>query len=177
MKNKKAQTGKIIASLGVIVPVILIMTLFVSASLAISSFKKENQRVESPKNQIDSLLLKKITLDIEEQKEFLILDAYVLLDKKKIEKEQFQEALKTLVDEKNPCLALAKGNSPSPAGLAGAEANDDFVIELKEDDLYLGNIGTTPLSLIKYKKLLSQTQVKTTEDIFIESYIGECPNE
>ncbi len=180
MINKKSQLGHIISAPIVFIFVALVMFGFIVVAAGISILHKpspsEISKVSFPAN---DLLLQKIKVQINNQeKEILVIDALILYENDKLERNSLENELKRLLDTKNNCLAIAKGPSFNPIGKTGGSARDDFFIVYQNNNLETGTIGSTPLSSLKYKEknAVYKTSFKNNKEeiIFVEYYIGGC---
>ena len=178
MNSKKGLVG-IALTFPVFIFLILIMALFLSLVFFTSTFKKPQVQKAIEVSETKNLLTKNLSVLIENQKEeILLLDALALFEQNKIEKQNLIEALKTLLNEKENCVAIAKSETENSAGRAGHEENDDVFIKLNnENDYIVSSIGTTfhYFSDLKKENSLTKTSLQTEDKkIYIEYYYGSC---
>ena len=144
--------------------------------------KTKESATEKPKPLYKENLLSKsiiIKLSNNDNVELSVLNAYKEYENNNLEKSTLSEALKSLVNEKTSCLALAKGPTKSPAGKTGSQALDDLFLQLQSDSsILVSHTGNTPLILAQYKNenLLEETTFinNKEETIYVESYLGDC---
>ena len=144
--------------------------------------KAKESATEKPKSLYKENLLSKsiiVKLSNNDNIELSVLNAFKEYENNNLEKSTLSEALKSLVNEKTSCLALAKGPTKSPAGKTGSQALDDLFLQLQSDSsILVSHTGNTPLILAQYKNenLLEETTFinNKEETIYVESYLGDC---
>ncbi len=111
MKNKKAQLGKGIMSLPVMIIIIVIMGIFIFLSASASLFNSDTFSAADSIHPESSLLLKTIQIELNSQKQqVLVFDAVTLMLNGYIPPEQIRTQLEPLVTKENNCLMLRDGS-------------------------------------------------------------------
>ncbi|MBS3089229.1 hypothetical protein J4402_05685 [Candidatus Pacearchaeota archaeon] len=109
MKSKKAQLGKFIVSLPVMIIIVVIMGIFIALSATASLFKISTFDAADSINPEESLLLKSIQIEIDgKQQQTLVFDAITIMLNGYISPEHFKEKIKPLVNEQHPCIIVLK---------------------------------------------------------------------
>jgi len=171
--NRRAQIGKGIVFLPVLLFIIMIMAayLFVVAGSLIKQPAPINP--ESVSLTDNDILLKKIDISINEKEtEMLILDAYILYENKKIEKNMLYEKLKSLISDENRCLVISKkfGNDENKFEYLNNfyfEKYGDIILDASTFDYS----STEPDKNIKPINLLLNADTKKK---YISYYYGRC---
>jgi len=108
MKNKKAVLGKAITTLPVLVVIIILLLVYLFISGITSSFSPLIKRPSTISYQ-DSILLKTISADINnEKKEILLLDAVIMSIKGELPNEQINSEIEKYLNEENNCIIVLK---------------------------------------------------------------------
>ncbi|MFH1425149.1 MAG: hypothetical protein ABIG28_00250 [archaeon] len=167
MKNKKAQTGKIIATLPVLILLVIIMGLFITLAMALSALNKPDELKATSLNLPENnLLLQQIEVELNDEttKTLLIHDAVALTLKGKLREDEMNSKIKSILKEENDCYLLFN------------------TFQIEETDWIYG-YKYHPIRFLEiydykpYKEKLSQTQITTNmnvERIFMH-YFGKCP--
>ena len=181
MKNKKAQMGKIITSLPVMLLIVVIMGIFIFLSAAASLFNSETFDAAASINPEDSLLLKNIQIQKDNKiTEMPVLDACYEYYKKNIKRDELIEQLKKLVTEKNSCLGITIGETPNPSKYSGLESLDYFLLILeKNGKVSVGHPGSVSASVTeRYQSRLDSAELTLKDKkLYIDYYLGACANE
>jgi len=111
--NKKAQLGKILTTLPVLIIIIIIMAIYIAASGALSLKGPSEKQPFLETNSQNNLMLQSITIQVDNQeKELLVLDALYLMmtmklssDPRESEEMVFDE-IKKLINEDQNCYLI-----------------------------------------------------------------------
>jgi hypothetical protein len=170
--NKKAQVGKIIATLPVLILIVIVMGIFVALTYAVAAQNSPAQLKPISRISLkNNLLLQTIdyTLALNNQvsiqKDILIFDAYVDFEdttpaKRLFSKDELEKKLEDLIrknDEKE-CIILSKGKTKFPAGIV-----EEIYFA---DDFYLCVKGTEYFSSIYHEK-----PTRRLRNNFIDNYV------
>ena len=177
MKGKRGlMIGRIISTFPVLLLIFLILGVYLTLTVySYVSIRPSVPDVVSSAEVNEDLMLKKINLNGEEM---LVFDAVVLYWKEKITVYELGDLLKKMVEDDaitDYCLALAQGNSRSPAGLLGADAVNDFYYKYLGGDI--ANTGNKPEILLKYegKGFFKEMNLMIDgKNVYIQYYYGRC---
>lgn len=166
MINKKAQLGKIITTLPVMILLILIMAMFVALSAGAFLFNGKTQ--PSPAKFIiasNNLLFKTIEIKLNDNtiKEMLIIEAIIESINGKTTQEEIDKGLEQFLTRLNNCAFITIDGGI----IAQAKQNTDGTIKDIE----------TFGSSIDNKKIMRKIISLNGEEYKIESYYGECKDE
>ena len=184
--HKKAQIGKGIVFLPVLLFIIMVLALYLFVATGALIKKPTLINPESISLTDNDILLKKVNISINgKETEMLVLDAYILFDnynKYKNEYKTLGDLLKDIVKQDKKCLILAKGLDKYPAGIIGkGKETDDFYIISKINNFgenivdYSGDIKSyskfySSKMLMHYNSFIDVNNDKK----YIQYYYGEC---
>jgi len=169
--NKKAQLGRIITTIPIMILVIVIIGFFIIMSAGIFAFKGKTSATPTSIHH-DNLLLQQIKIEINgQEEEMLILDAAIKMIKGEISESKLKESLKPLVNKQHPCLFL----TPEKIHLKKGSQNIRIGYIYKNGEV-LPNYYY--LSTIHYNELISETTLNINgENKEISAYYGPCKTE
>lgn len=174
MTNKKAQLGKIITTLPVLIILILLMAVFVALSAGAFLFKGKAQPEAVASNVLpeENLFFKTIKINNEKM---LVIDSVSLMLGGKITPGEIELALRPLAHQNNACVVLW-------GDIKVAEKKEEFGSLITGYSYKDGTI--TKLEAYKWSAIMSSSPdvARTTitlqnQDYEVSSYYGRCLDE
>ena len=176
MKNKKAQLGKIIATLPVLILVVIIMGLFIAIAAAITTLHKPSFETASPAIIIDNnLLLQTVEIEHKLNDETSAFEKYLVMD----------AVYLSLQEELNPDKESAgdiRKKIPDALGSLQKKTNNCYLLKYSYD-IIIGRSIISEKDLFRSNDYENSLEGKTSFTNFniegktmeVEHYFGTCP--
>jgi hypothetical protein len=185
MNRKGGVIAKIVLFFPSLLPILILLLVFIVGVVFLTSqggLKAADFRSYNDGFYIGDLLIEKINVKLNgAEEQMTVFDAYTLYFNDKIEKKDMSAGMYSLLDANTPCIYLAIGESPGPAGTKGGPAGNDFYLSWNNGEPLSGHIGTTPLATGRALEKVKFTQRDFVfpegderKTVYVQYYRGGC---